>query len=139
MLRAVDLSDHVLIGRARIVRPSENSVFQENHAVAFGIGAEGCITSLREKEARHHIGHDDRIREQFSDKVFAMRLVCQRDYRVGMGVVDMPEWQQGVQDGFDRRVRRVRIHQQPPLQHHHLIIAQLIETDHRFQRVQPHG
>ncbi|MNY65998.1 hypothetical protein D3C86_2033590 [compost metagenome] len=59
-----------------------------------------------------------------------MWLVCQRHDRIGMGMVDVPERQVGVQDRFDRRVRCCGIEQQPALQHHHVVVAERREFDH---------
>ncbi len=77
--------------------------------------------------------------EQFAHQILAMRLIGQRHDRIGMGVVDMPKRQVGVQDRFDRRVRRCRIKQQPALQHHHVVVAERREFDHGLKRSQPDG
>lgn len=62
-LGLVDFGDHILVGFARILRPGEDAVLQQDHAVAFRISLEGSVASLCQIEARHHIGNDDRIGE----------------------------------------------------------------------------
>ena len=127
-LGLVDHGDHRLVGFTRVLRIGERAVLEQNHAVAARPRPERLVAGLRQQETRHHIRHDDRVREKFSDQRLALGLVGQRHDSVGVSVVDVLVGEVGVQDRLDRRVRGVRVHQLPPLEPDHLLVGQRLRS-----------
>ena len=113
-------------------------MLHEDHAGRAGRRGKRLGAGLGKVEAGHHIGNDDAVGEHFGDQGLAVRLVGQRDDGVGMGMVDMPRWDQRVQDGLDRWVRRGRVHQQAALLADHLDVGERIEAGERGELFQPH-
>ena len=138
-LGLVDHRDHLLVGVAGIVVESEGAVLEQDHAGARRRRGEHLLAGLRQREARHHVGHDERVGEQFADDVLAVRLVGERDDGVGVGVVDVFERQARVQDRLDRRRRRGGVDQQPALLAHHVLVAEGFEPGQRLQRFKLDG
>ncbi len=68
-----------------------------------------------------------------------MRLIRERDDRVRMGMVDVPEGQDCMQNGLDRRIGRAGIDKQAALKHHHVVVGERLEIDHGLQRLQAYG
>ena len=110
-LGLVDHRDHLFIGIARVFAVSEGAVFEQDHAGGGRRGAVHFVDRLRQREAWHHIGDDERFREQLADQVLAVRLVGEADDGVGVGVIDVFVGEIGMQDRLDRRRRRGGIEQ----------------------------
>ena len=125
-LGAIDEFDHRLVALPRVVGPGEDPMLHQDHAGRAGRRRERLGAGLGQVEAGHHIGNDDAVGEDLGDQRLADRLVGQRDDGVGMGVIDVLGWDQRMQDRFDRRVGRGRIHQQAALLAHHLDVRQRV-------------
>ena len=83
---------------------------------------------LRETEAWKHIGNaSDALPIDTPADLLGIGLIGDRNRRDRMRVIDEFMGQEGVQQGFDRRVRRGAVEEIGALHAHHVLIRQLIE------------
>ena len=120
-----DERDHALVGVARAVAEREDAVLVQDQPFDVGLGVVDIGRHLRQREARHHVGNDAHPSViEFGADGFAIRLVDQAQDGVGMRVVDKSVRQEGVQQGFDRRVRRRGLEQVFALNAHHVLVGE---------------
>src|SRR5204863_10152921 len=72
--------------------------------------------------------------EHLGAKAHAVRLVGEAQYGDGMRMVDIAVRQKGVQQGFDRYVRRCRIEESSARNAHHLCVIERLTAAQRAQR-----
>ena len=138
-LGAGDQRDHPFIGLARGVAEGEDAVLVQDQSFDAGRFVEHIGGRLRERKARHDVGHDARARviDLGADR-FAVRLIDQAQDRGRMGVVDEFVRQEGVQQRLDRRIGRRRIEQVLALDAHHVFVAEFFARAQLAQAVEPH-
>ena len=124
--------DHPLIGFLRGIAEREDAVLVQDQSLHIRrVGMDfGC--RLRQRETRHDVGYiTHALAIDIAADILAIRLVRQAEHRRGMGVVDKFMRQEGMQQGFYRRIRRCGIQQIATLEIYHVLIAE------RVQRLQP--
>ena len=135
-----DKRDHALIGVARAVAEREDAVLVQDQSFDVGLGVVDVRRHLRQREARHHVGnHAHPSVIEIGADGFAIRLVDEAQDGVGVGVVDKFVRQEGVQQGFDRRVRRRGLEQVFALNAHHVLVGEFGAGAQLAQTVEAHG
>ena len=121
-----DELDHPVVGGLRVVGEGEDAVLQHHHALDIRVLVEDLLGLLGQPEARHDVGHQRHpVAVEFAQDLRAViRLVGQREHRVGMGMVDELVRQEGMQQRFHRRVRRLRIQQVAALGVDHVLVRE---------------
>ena len=94
-----------LIGLLGRVADGEDAVLQKHQAFDIGILVEDIGHRLGQREAGNGVGHiGDAVAIDFVHQRLVVGLVGQRQHGGGMDMVDEFVRQEGVQQGFDRRI-----------------------------------
>ena len=134
-----DEFDHARIGLLRRVAHGENAMLQQDQAFGFRMLVEHIGHRLGQRETGDGVGHiGDTVAIDFLHQRLVVGLVGQRQHGGGMDMVDEFVRQEGVQQGFDRRVRRGGIQQIDALEVDHVLVGQLVQLAQLAQRLQPH-
>ena len=134
-----DRRDHPFIGFLRGLAEGEDAVLEEDQPFYRGRIGMDRGASPGEPEARHDVGHEPhRAAIDLAADRLAIRLVGQREDRIGMRMVDEFQRQERVQEGFHRRVGRARVEQVETLKIHHVFVAEPVESGEPAKRFEPH-
>ena len=136
--RLADGRDHPFIGFFRGLAEREDAVFEEDQPLDRRIAGMGGGAGPGELETRHDVGDQPhRPAIDFAANLLTVRLVGQREHCIRMGVIDEFVRQEGVQQGFDRGVGRLRFEKIAALVVDHLLVAQPVEGGEAAQRIEP--
>ena len=134
--RALHAVDHLFVRGLRGVAEREDAVALEDDDLRI-VAARFCFlerrcTSLRQLEAGHDVRNPHELfAENAAADFFAAILVGDCEDRVGVGVIDELRGQERVEQGFDRRRRRARVHQREAELVHHLFVGQFLARTKR--------
>ncbi len=134
--------DHPLVTLPRRGTEAENAVLEQHDPLELApIGGAGQLPHLLgQDEARHHVRHHQHpVAIHFANPAAAVRRVADCDHRIGMGVIDEREGDDGVEDRFDRRGGRAGIGHRGALRPHHVAVAQLGQLRHTAQWFEQDG
>ena len=115
--------DHALVSFPGGVSEGEDPVLEQDQAFDARIDIVDRRGFLGEPESGHQVGHDTKPPViDFAANRGAVRLIGEAEHRCRMGVIDKFLWQEGMQQGLDRRIRRHRIDEQGALDAHHVLV-----------------
>ena len=102
------------------------------------VGPYGLADLFTQRKSRSHIIHPDHVVAKHGPgRSLATRRTCQRDDRIGMGMVDVRVRDKCVHERFNRWARATRLKPTAIEICHHLIIAHLLAFQQGQNLVQP--
>ena len=129
--------DHAVVGLAGRVAHREDAMAEQDEAFDLRLAFDRLAHRLGEGEARHGEGKDDGAAAvEAAAEGLAVRLVGQRQDRVGMGVVDEALRQEGVKEDLHRWVGRRRVEFLPIAGGDHRLVVQVLEVDQSAQGIE---
>ncbi len=132
--RPADQLERELVGLLVRLAPGDEAVVGKHD----GPSAGELRDSLRELEPGPKIRHDDDIRaERLVDGRLGIGSVRERADRVGVHVVDVRRRQEGVQEGLDRRPRRLGVDEAACEVRDHLVVGHRLPLAQGQQVVEP--
>ena len=110
--RLADQRNHVLIAFTSVIGKGEQAVMHQHNPFQFRpVDARGHLADLSgQYETRHDIGQDqhliavDRLKMRFT-----IRRIADCNHGIGMGMIDKPERNNGMQNRFNGWIGRLRI------------------------------
>ncbi len=137
LLGVVDGAHVSLVALLGRLSEGEESVTEQHQALGLRVGLGDLGGELGEVEAGHHVGDERQaIAEDLLTDGLRVRLVGQREHRVGVRVVDELRRQERVQQRLDARVGGSRVEQTRALCVHHVLVAQRGTASQRGQALE---
>ena len=126
-----------VVGLPGVIAPGEEAVIDQHHAVQVGRFLDRQAHQLGQLEAGAQVLHDaDVVAIDPAQDGVGVLVVGQAHHRVGVGVGDAVEGQEGVEQGFDGGPGRVGVEDAAVKVVHHVLVghfAALKDGEHPFQ------
>ena len=130
--------DHARVGCLGVIAEGDDAVLQEDQAFEIRVGAGDRVRLLGQGEARTHVGHQaDAPAEDAGAHRGAVGLVGKRQDGVGMGMIDEPVGQEGVQQGLERGSGCCAVHAGGTQCVDHFGVVEAIEAHQPAQGFEP--
>ena len=132
-------ADHFLIGFPGVIVKGENPVIHQDHSLVIcPVFALGQFPNLFGKDkSRHHVGnHNHPVSINFLNRFLSIGMVGHGQNRIGMGMIDISEGNQRVEDGFHGRIRRSGVGHCSTLLADHFGVAESLQFRKTLQGVQ---
>ena len=109
VLSATDQRNHPLVRLLGRLAKGKNAVVQQNHTYRSRVRLQGKFLGAytRQIKAGHHVGDDDNgVAVDGADSLLAANRIADRQQRIGVRMVHIFKWQDGMQNSLYGRHRR---------------------------------
>ena len=138
LARGDDL-DVTPVGNPRVIAESHQPVLDQDHTLNRRVRLVEIRDCLGQFETGHYVRQNgNSIPQRLTDETLAIRLIRQRQHRLGVSMVDKAVRQKGVNERLDRRHGSRRVKEIPPELVDHRVVVERVQQPKVSQLAQVH-